>query len=728
VLKIDWLSSIETDEVNYIMDTDIVKLVVEIKSFGMSSDDFDKETVSFDELQLKQADLSCVHALRKLHLHEIRVVPRLGGDWLTFSKKGEADVRDLFHKPFTNIRSPPSLPCSERPFPEPILYMAGIAKRWDGSPSEHVIMRFGQKIAFRNFVVTRNDKDMSFIIKSPHDANKCRIELENHNLENALIISVNETQMQMQESNVDIGNALDANLVVIKSSKTEPEKHDSSSRSRNDTHVVDANIKPVNDKELMAKVQLSAEHNVLANGQPHAEQPEFNDEGRVDQDAEKCHVKSPLLNAEFFKMKDMVEKENPPLSTPYVPPTKNDWDLLFQPMFDEYFNPPPSVVSLVHVTAAPRPADPTGLPSSTLIDQATPSASTSSTIQETQSLFIPSGVQEQFHDIENYKEALQESCWIESIQEELNEFERLKVWELVPHLDRVMIITLKWIFKIKLDELGGVLKNKAWLVEMGYRQEEGIDFEEFFTPVARLVAIRIFIAYAAHKNMTVYKMDVKIAFLNGILREEVYVSQPDMFVDQDNPNHVYILKKALYELKQAPWAQHGRMILEFVEHGHLIWPSITEDGVTRLKKYSELSSAEATQADCDVKATNIIIQAIPLEIYALVSTHKVAKDLWERIQMLMQGTSLTKQERECKLYDAFDKFTYQKGETLHDFYLRFSLLLNDMNMYNMKLEQFQVNTKFLNTLPPEWSKFVTDVKLVRDLHTTNVDQLHAYLG
>nr|GFC23088.1 hypothetical protein [Tanacetum cinerariifolium] len=101
---------------------------------------------------------------------------------------------------------------------------------------------------------------------------------------------------------------------------------------------------------------------------------------------------------------------------------------------------------------------------------------------------------------------------------------------------------------------------------------------------------------------------------------------------------------------------------------------------------------EVIQADCDVKATNIILQALPSEIYALVSTHKVAKDLWERIQMLMQGTSLTKQERECKLYDAFDKFMYQKRETLRDFYHRFSLLLNEMNMYNMKLEQFQVNT------------------------------------
>nr|GEU65877.1 hypothetical protein [Tanacetum cinerariifolium] len=173
--------------------------------------------------------------------------------------------------------------------------------------------------------------------------------------------------------------------------------------------------------------------------------------------------------------------------------------------------------------------------------------------------------------------------------------------------------------------------------------------------------------------------------------------------------------------------QHGRMIIESIESGPLLWPSIEENGVTRLKKYSELSPTEAIQADCDVKATNIILQGLLPEVYALVSTHKVTKELWERIQMLMQGTLLTKQERKCKLYDEFDKFAYRKGESLCDYYLSFSLLLNDMNIYNMKLEQFQVNMKFLNTLPPEWSKFVTDVKLVRDLHTTNVDQLHAYL-
>ncbi|GJU32135.1 hypothetical protein Tco_1175724 [Tanacetum coccineum] len=174
--------------------------------------------------------------------------------------------------------------------------------------------------------------------------------------------------------------------------------------------------------------------------------------------------------------------------------------------------------------------------------------------------------------------------------------------------------------------------------------------------------------------------------------------------------------------------QHGRMILESIKNGPLTRPSIEENGVTRAKKYYESSATEAIQADCDIKATNIILQGLPPEVYALVSNHKVTKELWERIQLLMQGTSLTKQERECKLYDEFYKFAYKKMETLHEFYLRFSLLLNDMNIYNMKLEQFQVNKKFFITLPPKWSKFMTYVKLVRDLHTTNVDQLHAYLG
>ncbi|GKF07612.1 retrovirus-related pol polyprotein from transposon TNT 1-94, partial [Tanacetum coccineum] len=158
-----------------------------------------------------------------------------------------------------------------------------------------------------------------------------------------------------------------------------------------------------------------------------------------------------------------------------------------------------------------------------------------------------------------YKDALTQSCWIEAMQEELNEFKHLEVWELVPRPDKVMVITLKWIYTVKLDELRGILKNKARLVARGYRQEEGINFEESFAPVARLDAIRIFLTYAAHMNMVVYQMDVKTAFLNDIMREEVYVSQPDGFIDQDNPNHVYKLKKALYGFKQDPRAWYDML-------------------------------------------------------------------------------------------------------------------------------------------------------------------------
>nr|GEU34734.1 hypothetical protein [Tanacetum cinerariifolium] len=212
------------------------------------------------------------------------------------------------------------------------------------------------------------------------------------------------------------------------------------------------------------------------------------------------------------------------------------------------------VIASIAEVIPPNQVDSTGSPSSTTVDQDAPSLSKSHTTVETQSSVIPQDVEEDNLDIEvahmgndplvftrlqlyeqalfcyydafltfvepkMYKEVLTQSCWIEAMQEELNEFERLE--------------------------------NKARLVARGYHQEVGIDCEESFAPVARLEAIWIFLTYAAHKNMIVYQMDVKSAFLNGNLREEVYVSQSDGFVDQDNPNHVYRLKKALYGLKQA---------------------------------------------------------------------------------------------------------------------------------------------------------------------------------
>ncbi|GJU90280.1 retrovirus-related pol polyprotein from transposon TNT 1-94 [Tanacetum coccineum] len=145
------------------------------------------------------------------------------------------------------------------------------------------------------------------------------------------------------------------------------------------------------------------------------------------------------------------------------------------------------------------------------------------------------------------------------MQEEIHEFERLEVWELVLCLDNVFLIKLKWIYKVKTDEFSGVLKNKARLIAQGFRQEEGIDFEESFVPVARIEAIHIFIANAAHKNITIYQIDVKKAFLNGKFKEEIYVLQPEGFVDHDNPSHVYKLKKALYGLKLAPRAWYDML-------------------------------------------------------------------------------------------------------------------------------------------------------------------------
>ncbi|GKA00705.1 retrovirus-related pol polyprotein from transposon TNT 1-94 [Tanacetum coccineum] len=130
-----------------------------------------------------------------------------------------------------------------------------------------------------------------------------------------------------------------------------------------------------------------------------------------------------------------------------------------------------------------------------------------------------------------------------------------------------MFITLKWIYKVKLDKLGGILKNKARLVACGYRQEEGIDFEESFTPVARLEAVRIFLVFAAHMNMIVYQIDIKTIFLNGILREEVYVSRSNRFMDPYNPNYVYRPKKALYGLKHAPHAWYDLLLSFLLSQG-----------------------------------------------------------------------------------------------------------------------------------------------------------------
>nr|GEY43417.1 hypothetical protein [Tanacetum cinerariifolium] len=154
-------------------------------------------------------------------------------------------------------------------------------------------------------------------------------------------------------------------------------------------------------------------------------------------------------------------------------------------------------------------------------------------------------------ELKNIKEAMADSAWIESIQEELHQFDQLDVWELVDRPLCKNIINMKWLWKNKRDEENIVIRNKSRLMAKGYAQKDGIDFEESFAPVARLEAVRLFIAYAAPKSFTVYQMDVKTTFLYGPLKEEVYVNQPDGFVYPYHLDKVYCLKKALYGLKQA---------------------------------------------------------------------------------------------------------------------------------------------------------------------------------
>ncbi|GJY90056.1 retrovirus-related pol polyprotein from transposon TNT 1-94 [Tanacetum coccineum] len=152
------------------------------------------------------------------------------------------------------------------------------------------------------------------------------------------------------------------------------------------------------------------------------------------------------------------------------------------------------------------------------------------------------------------------------MQEELNQFIGNDVSELVPQLRNMTIIGTKWVFINKLDENDVVSQNKARLVAQGYNQQEGIDYDETYAPVARLEYIRILLAYACALDFKLFQMDVKSAFLNGLVNEEVYVEQPPRFIDFEKPNHVYKLKKALYGLKQSPKAWYDRLKAFLIKH------------------------------------------------------------------------------------------------------------------------------------------------------------------
>ncbi|GJZ25673.1 retrovirus-related pol polyprotein from transposon TNT 1-94 [Tanacetum coccineum] len=169
-------------------------------------------------------------------------------------------------------------------------------------------------------------------------------------------------------------------------------------------------------------------------------------------------------------------------------------------------------------------------------------------------------------NIKNVNEVIGDESWIVAMKEELNQFVANDVWELVPQPRNMTIIGTKWVFRKNLDENGVVSRNKARLVAQGYNQQEGIDYDETYALVARLESVRILLAYACALDFKIFQMDVKSAFLNGFINEEVYVTQPSGFIDFKKPDHVYKLKKALYGLKQAPKAWYDRLKAFLITH------------------------------------------------------------------------------------------------------------------------------------------------------------------
>ena len=157
------------------------------------------------------------------------------------------------------------------------------------------------------------------------------------------------------------------------------------------------------------------------------------------------------------------------------------------------------------------------------------------------------------------EDAFQDESWVEAMHDELLQFQRNDVQTLVPRSEGEHIIGTKWIFRNKTDDEGNVIRNKAHLVALGYSHMEGVDFDETFALVARMKSIKVLLALACHLKFKLYQMDVKTAFLNGFLKEDVYVAQFEGFIDPHFPNHVLYLKKALYRLKQAPRAWYDRL-------------------------------------------------------------------------------------------------------------------------------------------------------------------------
>ncbi|GJX89204.1 retrovirus-related pol polyprotein from transposon TNT 1-94, partial [Tanacetum coccineum] len=273
-----------------------------------------------------------------------------------------------------------------------------------------------------------------------------------------------------------------------------------------------------------------------------------------------------------------------------------------------------------------------------------------------------------------------------------------------------MIIALKWINKVKLDEYGNVLKNKARLVAKGYRQEDGINFEESFAPVLRIEAIRIFIANAASKNMTIYQMDVKTTFLNGELKEEVYVSQPEGFVDPDHLTHVYRLKKALYGLKQAPRAWYDTLSRFLLDN------KFSKDADHAGFQDTRRSTSGSAQFLGDIlvswsskKQKSTAISTIEAEYIAMSGC--CAQILWMRSQLTDYGFAFNKIPLYCDNRSAIAlccnnvQHSHSKHIDIRHHFIREKVEKGVVELYFVTTD-YQLADIFTKALPREWFEFL----------------------
>ncbi|GJR47418.1 retrovirus-related pol polyprotein from transposon TNT 1-94 [Tanacetum coccineum] len=323
-------------------------------------------------------------------------------------------------------------------------------------------------------------------------------------------------------------------------------------------------------------------------------------------------------------------------------------------MFDEFFNPPLSVVSPVPVAPAPRPVDIIGSPVSTSINQDAPSTSNPSSQEQEQSPIIFQGVEESLKTPHFHDDPLQETLHEDSTSQGSSSNVR-------PSHTPFELLG-RWTKNHPIANVIGDPSHPVSIRKLLKTDDEGIDFKESFAPVARIEAIHIFIANAANKNMTIYQMDVKTAFLKGELCEVVY--------------KYGMLSSDLVDTPMVDKSKQDEDI-----HGKPVDPTHYRGMISSLMYLTSIR-------------TDLVFAGIPKDIYSLINHYTDAKDIWENVKMILEGSELTKDDRESQLYDEYEHFRQIKGEGIQGYYVKVTKLINDMRNIKMTMgPRMQLNSK-----------------------------------